>query len=210
MSNKTSVFLSMHCSLQYVKIQRSCFQTHTEDAQHGYSCTRILTGANKGSVQPARFHTTVKIRPPLIPWPPNELVAPASTSPWHFTDESRRRVTPRHQNAWMSFIITATRRLALPRLYHLTRLANVPCQSVIAVHGRVVDGDKQHMAIVQTFNFNSWNASSRSAVNAKGLSHVAGSVPKSYGCNGTEILRGHDFNQMNVHLLKLVSNLPFP
>lgn len=43
----------------------------------------------------------------------------------------------------------------------------------------VVDGDKQHMAIVQTFNFNSWNASDRSAVNAKGLLCFGGICPVS-------------------------------
>lgn len=124
---------SSACNAAYVKMQRSCFQTHTEDTQHVDSCTRALTGANRGSVQPTSFNTTVKIRPPLIPWPLNELVAPASTSPWHFTDESRRRVTPHHQNACISFIITATRRLPLLWLYRLTRLANVPCQSVFAL-----------------------------------------------------------------------------
>lgn len=123
-----------------------------------------INRSQEGSVQPARLHTAVKVRPPLIPRPPNELASPgiSQTSP----DGAYRRVITTLGRLSLS---QQREGLAHPRLYHLTRLANVPCQSAIAVHGRVVDGGKQHMAIVQTFKFNSWNASSRSAVNAKGL-----------------------------------------
>lgn len=46
-------------------------------------------------------------------WPHDEVVTPVSTSPWHFTDKLRLQVMPHHHIACISFIITATRRLAL-------------------------------------------------------------------------------------------------